>query len=378
MASVSSLTDDIQRALQQAVGDANNAAAAQLTHSGSNGKHQKKSKRQREDDQDHLDEDGGGVKRKKKSKKNDGVGSGETGPAVSATGSGSVSSTSPEQSVAGSSGETTPASGESREHSTLEEIDATSGKKKKKKNKGKERAHEEPTAELQPAPGIPPTATAPSGFPMDLPASSADFLSAVVAAASATAGQQLQGGPPFDHTMQQYMAYPPLEFDPYAYPGPPLPHGHPAGHPPPAPQPHPHAMPPGQPFPGAFGDPAALLHDLNFTSSEDLLRSLQEFDISKVVTVLKTLGEAAAAANVHLNVPPMFMPGPQPGPPLQQPVRSEAILGRPPKQKKNRGAAGQDVAAPVPLQHDNPDHAHMLANVWMSTSKLAELVKTEG
>ncbi|KAI0722337.1 hypothetical protein C8T65DRAFT_704843 [Cerioporus squamosus] len=73
------------------------------------------------------------------------------------------------------------------------------------------------------------------------------------------------------------------------------------------------------------------------------------------------------------------MPAPQPpGPPLQQPVRSEAILGRPPKQKKSRGAAGREDAAPVPLQHDNPDHAHMLANVWMSTSKLAELVKTEG
>ncbi|KAH9899527.1 hypothetical protein C8Q73DRAFT_637876 [Cubamyces lactineus] len=131
-----------------------------------------------------------------------------------------------------------------------------------------------------------------------------------------------------------------------------------------------------------FPDPATLLPDLNFASSEDLLRSLQEFDISKVVTVLKTLGEAAAAANLQLNVPPLFVPGPQPPPPppvQQQPVRSEAILGRPQKQKKSRGVGPSlEDAPPAPLQHDNPEHAHMLANVWMNASKLAELVRTEG
>ncbi|KAI0355374.1 hypothetical protein OH77DRAFT_1402954 [Trametes cingulata] len=134
-----------------------------------------------------------------------------------------------------------------------------------------------------------------------------------------------------------------------------------------------------------FPDPAALLPDLNFASSEDLLRSLQEFDISKVVTVLKTLGEAAAAANVQLNAPPLFAPGPPPPPPppvQQQPVRSDAILGRPSKQtqqKKSRGV-GPALAdgPPAPPQPDNPEHAHMLANVWMNASKLAELVKTEG
>lgn len=371
-AAVTSLTVDIQRALQQAVGDANNAATAQLVHA----KHHKKSKRQREGEQDHADAEGGGHRKKKKSKKYDGSGGGEPEGVVSAPSL--ASSTSPEQR---NSDETSPASASasgSSEQPTpiLEEADATSGKRKKKnKNKGKERAQEDAMPESQPAP-VPPPALAPTGFPIDLPASSADFLSAVVAAASATAGQQLQGGPTFDQSMQQFMAYPP-EFDPYAYPGPPPPHGHPSG-PPPPPTQHPHAPPPGQPFPGAFPDPASILHDLNFGSSEDLLRSLQEFDISKVVTVLKTLGEAAAAANVQLNVPPMFVPGPQPQGPALQPVRSEAILGRPPKQKKGRGAAGQQDVAPVPLQHDNPDHAHMLANVWMSTSKLAELVKTEG
>ncbi|KAI0774595.1 hypothetical protein C8Q74DRAFT_1199696 [Fomes fomentarius] len=76
----------------------------------------------------------------------------------------------------------------------------------------------------------------------------------------------------------------------------------------------------------------------------------------------------------------MFAPGlqPPPGPPVQQqPVGSEAILGRPPKQKKGKNAAGAQ-GAPAPLQHDNPEHAHMLANVWMNAAKLAHLVKTEG
>ncbi|KAH9943154.1 uncharacterized protein BXZ73DRAFT_40555 [Epithele typhae] len=66
----------------------------------------------------------------------------------------------------------------------------------------------------------------------------------------------------------------------------------------------------------------------------------------------------------------------------QQPVRSDTILGRPGKQKKTRGASVVGTSSvlppPAPLQPDNPDHAHMLANVWMNAAKLAELVKTEG
>ncbi|EKM59747.1 uncharacterized protein PHACADRAFT_114905 [Phanerochaete carnosa HHB-10118-sp] len=33
---------------------------------------------------------------------------------------------------------------------------------------------------------------------------------------------------------------------------------------------------------------------------------------------------------------------------------------------------------PRPPEEDNPDHAHMLANVWMNANKLAEMVKTQG
>lgn len=371
-ATLPSLSDDIQRALQQAVGDANNAAA--LVHA--NGKAHKKSKRQREDGQDA----GEGVKKRKKSKKHS-DGDAHGGDQRASAGAGASS----EQgaSTSSSASESMPtASGISSEHTPGVLGDPAASTKKKKKKKGKERALDVAAPALVPVPphhpqpelGLDP----PSPPMMDLATSSADFLSAVVAAASATAGPQPQGGMSFDQAMQQYMAYPPPEFDPYAYPGPPpLPH----------PDAHPPIPPPDQPpFHGAFPDTTGLLPDLNFASSEDLLRSLQEFDISKVVTVLKTLGEAAAAANVQLNVPPMFgpglgMPGLPPPPVQQQPVRSEAILGRPPKQKKGRAGCGADAVAdvaPAPLQPDNPDHAHMLANVWMNPAKLAELVKTEG
>ncbi|KAM5534780.1 hypothetical protein V8D89_011496 [Ganoderma adspersum] len=379
---VTSLSDDIQRALQQAVGDANNAAAAAAAHNKT-----KKSKR-------HRDEEGaeaatGNVKKKKKSKKHRDSDVNATGNAdhsgTSTDGSEPTPATS--SSSSSSSNEPTPSAAESADSA------AAAPPKKKKKSKGKERAHDdqprsqsESRARPQPVPtpeaasltqaAASTPAQAHGRSPVDLPASSADFISAVVAAASATAGhgqQPQSGGTAFEQAMQ-YMTYPPAQFDPYTYPSP----APPGAHPPP----HPH---PGQAFAGPFPpDVAGVLPDLHVTSSEDLLRSLQEFDISKVVSVLKSLGEAAAAANVNLGVPPLFMPGP--GMSMQQqPVRSEAILGRPPKQKKGRngnaagasgsGSGGGEAAPPQP---DNPDHAHMLANVWMNASKLAEMVRTEG
>ena len=353
-APVASLPDDIQRALQQAVGDANNAASAHLARNNT-----RKNKRPR-GDEDTADIGGGGgdgasgvVKKKKKSKKHH---------------AGDVDGSSPSEQTASGSG----SPGESIVPNELATTEGAGGAddlivpaKKKKKGKGKERAQDVP---------LPVSGVQPAAPPMD----SADFLSAVVAAASATSGQQTT----YDQSVPQYL-YQPGEFDPYAFAGP---QSSQSVHQPPQPPPQhvqpplPHPHPPA--FPGSFPvDPTAILPELNFASSEDLLRSLQDFDISKVVTVLKTLGEAAAAANVQLNGPPMFGPGPQlplPAPPVQQqPVRSEAILGRPPKQKKGKSASAA-VAPPAPLQPDNPEHAHMLANVWMNATKLAELVKTEG
>ena len=383
---VTSLSDDIQRALQQAVGDANNAAAAAAAHNKT-----KKSKRHR--DEDGAEDATGNVKKKKKWKRHRDSDVNATANADHPGASIGDSVRPPATSSSSSSSSNEPTPGAAGDAGPSADPAAAAPHKKKKKNKGKERAHDdqprsqsESRAHPQPVPtpeGASLTQAAAStpaqvhsGLPGDLPTSSADFISAVVAAASATAGhgQPSQGGGPAFEQAMQYMTYPPAQFDPYAYPNP----APPGAHPPPPP----HG---GQAFPGPFPpDVAGVLPDLHVTSSEDLLRSLQEFDISKVVSVLKTLGEAAAAANVNLGIPPLFMPGP--GMSMgQQPVRSEAILGRPPKQKKGRngnapGASGSGGGSgeAVPPQPDNPDHTHMLANVWMNASKLAEMVRTEG
>ncbi|PCH40916.1 hypothetical protein WOLCODRAFT_71536 [Wolfiporia cocos MD-104 SS10] len=77
-------------------------------------------------------------------------------------------------------------------------------------------------------------------------------------------------------------------------------------------------------------------------------------------------------------------PPPSDPPPInQQPARSEAILSRPPGQNQTDQAPAQSTAtssaAPdrVP-NRDNPGHAYMLANAWMSAAKLADLVQKEG
>ncbi|KAI0940048.1 hypothetical protein AcV5_001259 [Taiwanofungus camphoratus] len=318
----SSLSDDIQRALQQAVGDANNVA---------NLARKKKSKRVRESD---IAQSDGSAKKKRslKSQRDAEL------PLAEGT---SVQIPEPvtELHVANQS----PPS----EQGT---------KKKKKKSKGREPEQEatQPTTSMN----------------GDNPTSSADFISAVVAAASATSNQpSLSEHSHFDQSIAPFLDYS-QDFGSYPYPqsGHSVQYDHPQ---------HP---------PAFFSYPPGLaLPDLNLTSSEDLLRTLQEFDLPKVVNVLRTLGEAANAANISLSGSPAFMPPPPPpGPPPvnQQPIRSDAILGRPPKQKRTAQSTNRtvsnDPSSPVPLEHDNPEHAHILANVWMNAAKLAEMVKKEG
>ena len=55
--------------------------------------------------------------------------------------------------------------------------------------------------------------------------------------------------------------------------------------------------------PGGFQPPDSLSNtDLNYASNDDILSALQDLDVTKIATVLKTLGEAAAAANVPLTL----------------------------------------------------------------------------
>ena len=209
-------------------------------------------------------------------------------------------------------------------------------------------------------------------------ASSAAFLSAVVAAASATSDAQPLEIPPYQATPpyqdQQilpdqpapYIQYPPVHYgfhDPSQF-------GHPSPQSPPI-------------FP-TLGGP---LPDFQFASNDDIIRALQDMDVSKIASVLKSLGDAAAA-NAAVAGPPPFVPPPLPPLPASSIVRSQPQLGLPststcpvlspvPKSTKSSHKRVLDMSLPGPEQI-NPEHAHMLANKWMNASKLAELVKTQG
>lgn len=240
--------------------------------------------------------------------------------------------------------------------------------KKKRKDKGKQRAVEPATpaaqVELQQVPPV---------LDEDLAAASADFLSAVVAAASATSHIQDPNPPefptpvsPFPPYAEHVVQYPPSDF---AFPPPP---------------------PPSFGLQGMFPDLHGLLPDLNLASGDELLRTLQDMDFTKLASVLKALGDAGLP-NLSGQTP-LMLPAPfpstsnPPGPPPvnQVSAKSVAILGRDPKQMKESGQSTRELPPPAalplarPSEEGNPDHAHMLANVWMNAGKLAEMVKTQG
>ncbi|TCD70029.1 RNA polymerase I enhancer binding protein [Steccherinum ochraceum] len=366
----------IQQAIQQAVGNVNDAADVTRKEK----KDKKKKKRQREEDaadQAPVAEAVGGEdgeherKRKKKKKKHD-RNNDDIQPAV-------------EEEVSGTDAamqdrtlpEPVPPSDDPLPEAAPDEVIWTSAhmppepepekrnkKKKGKKDKGKGRAVEEGSQE-------PPAAAA---APTVDDTSSAEFLSAVVAAASATSGSAHHHPvpPPDFHGM-------PPPFPPYQghfpYPPPMVVYPYPPG--------HPNAMY-GHPPPPIYPDiPGLSLGDL---SSEDLLRTLEDLDITKIASALKTLGDAAAANNAQMNIAqgglPLSLP-PGPPPVRQRPVKSDMILGRPPKPAKGaskRPPLPPSIAtkSPEPGDEGNPDHAHMLANVWMNATKLAEMVKKQG
>lgn len=207
-------------------------------------------------------------------------------------------------------------------------------------------------------------------------ASSAAFLNAVVAAASATSDVQrmeiapYQATPPYQdqqiHPDQPspYIQYPHYAFHDLSQFGQPAPQGHPN-------------------FP-ALGGP---LPDFHLASNDDIIRALQDMDMSKIASVLKSLGDAAAA-NASANNPPAFAPPPISSLPATTIARSQPqvdlpststgpVLSSIPKSTKSSHKRVLNMSLPGPEQA-KPEHAHMLANKWMNASKLAELVKTQG
>ncbi|KDQ64287.1 hypothetical protein JAAARDRAFT_117611 [Jaapia argillacea MUCL 33604] len=182
----------------------------------------------------------------------------------------------------------------------------------------------------------------------------------------------------------QYLPYPPPQFSPY-----PPPH-HPNGQ-----FAFPHPTPNLHFFPGPPGS-LPLPPELTFGSSEDILRALQDLDLSKIASVLKTLNDAAAATGIGQSIPSIASASPPPtaGPSRprngkKKPVTASAILSRSegaPSASgssatgtlQNNGNRALDRSFLVPDQPENAGHAHLLATKWMNASKLADMVKKEG
>lgn len=364
MASNTNLSDSDLQALQHAVGEANNVYASIPDSTASKKKRKRKEKHPAGESDEVEIEDHGEDKQKKKKRKQKTSSNDaevvETGPTAEAPDTTAVSTDQPKK------------------------------KKSKKRDKGKQ--PEAPT-ESFPAQTIysqqqqqsnPNPFDVQGSSPSSAPASTAAFLSALVTAASET---QNQTGPHEQHPNMQYHPHQQPQFMQYQSMGYPY-HPGPPGHYPPPPLHHqqPSLLPMG-------GIP---LGDLALASNEDILRALQDLDMTKIASVLKTLGEAAASSNgIHPNgpfgavgPPPQDIPGPTP---LNQvPTTAGDILNTNAVESKQQqldqasaqGRPGHnrvlDMSLPGPELHMNTDHAYMLANKWMNPSKLTELVKTEG
>lgn len=378
MSMPSTLPTDIQAALQHAVGEANNAYAPVT---GKKRKRRTKDAETRDKNEGESETEGGGNepkgkgrRKKKKSKKS--------------------ASIAPE---------------EDDERLNVEELTTADPPRKKKKSKKKDKGKqsEDHSFSLQAVYAQQNAFDLQAAASSNNPASTAAFLSALVTAASETRTQQSPPPHPdnptnqqFDHGQQhqhgpQYMPYPPPPMGYQYHPSPQY------GHPPP----HPSAQQPPSLFATPIGVP---LNDLAFGSNEDILRALQDLDMGKIANVLKTLGEAAAAANVPHQQQHQsgFLGGsglPGAGVPAtlnQVPTTAGDILHtnavetkqqqqneqqpQQPQQQQQvtQGRTGHnrvlDMSLPGPELHMNADHAYLLANKWMNAAKLAEMVKNQG
>lgn len=362
---MSALTSDIERALQNAIGEANNAFSVPEDTAGPGDRQKKGKKRAREDDNEpDVDANTEKHKRKdkKKKKKKQAIG---------------------EEQVEGD------------QQGTELVADELPKKKKKKSKRDKDKQPAvAPPAEEQEASAF----TSEAAFPQSQydsqtasssnpdPASNAAFLSALVTAASES--QHASNETQHQGQQGQYMPYQPMG---YQYPQ------------------FGHDQPPASSFQqqeqqaSMYSAPMGVpLNDLAYGSNEDILRALQDLDMTKIANVLKTLGEAAAAANIHQPQPhpPGFLGAPPgqgntaPPPPVnQRPTTAGDILlnsssvdpkpsqqDRPQSSSQSRPGHNRvlDMNLPGPEQHMDANHAYILANKWMNANKLAEMVKNQG
>lgn len=224
--------------------------------------------------------------------------------------------------------------------------------KKSKKDKGKQPESSQPIESAHHS--IDPS------LALNAQTSAAALISAIVAAATGTQDPALPDHtqPPLEphyidpHSSQHFMPYP---FMPYSYGAPPYSSQN--------------TMPPPTFF---SAPPNVSFSELTFGSNDDVLRALQALDMSKITNVLKTLEEATASAGE----PPSAMQ-PQPTSLGQIPATSGAILGQD-QNSSVRHTRTLDMRTPGPEHQTLPDHAYVLATKWLNTSKLSELVRTEG
>lgn len=237
-----------------------------------------------------------------------------------------------------------------------ESADVSLKPKKKRKEKGKGRdtlLTEQTDAEIE----------------ANSQASAAALLSAIVAASITNPeSPQIPLTPPEQVQIPQgqpFVQYPAAQ---YGYPGP-----------------APPAFDP--PLQSVFAPPGggSAFSELAFGSNEELLRALQDLDMSKIANVLKSLGEASAASAPNPAFAPQlgFIPQLEQLPPSalgRLPAGSHTILGIPPKQTVTFSSHKRtiDMSLPGNELHVNPDHAYLLANKWLTASKLADLVRDEG
>lgn len=364
----SALSSDVQRALQHAVGQANNAFLNPQVGGEKKKKHKKK--RAREEVEEGVEETVDGFvegedvserKKKKKKKKNH------------------------DESTATAS--TTTSNDPSATDVGLQHPEASNEAElpKKKKKKSKSKVHKNTdasssTADISTGTGT--VETAPSDFPTMDPQT---FLNAVVSAASATAQVNTSESQQAEDTI--YTPHQP-SYMPFPAPGGPVPqYAYPA------------LGAPG--LNGVSDDPFAALDlppgFLVNASSEDLMNAVQSADFSKIANVLRTLGDAATAANLDFSsIPPHphphAAPAPPPIPPLaQKSAPSNAIRGVP-SQASSSGQAGPttrdsrsgsraqskritNFELPAP---DISENQQILASKWLSSQKLTEMAKNEG
>ncbi|KAF9055505.1 hypothetical protein BDZ89DRAFT_937914 [Hymenopellis radicata] len=97
------------------------------------------------------------------------------------------------------------------------------------------------------------------------------------------------------------------------------------------------------------------------------MKALQDLDLSKITNVLRSLETAAPGASLPFGTHPAFVHPPIPTPVGQVPPSAQSIL-----------ASGTQPLLAVSEGFTSGDHAYMLANKWLSTTQLAELVKSQG